>query len=112
MVRKLDSAEIASLAGPLAGESAGTRAELLLDFMEFIDSGGARPLGDVLHRVLYKARRLTDAEAGAIFVARGRGNHRTLESGSLQNDALHLTAQRVMLPAPRASIAGYVALTG
>jgi GAF domain-containing protein len=95
---------------PLRAGSGG--GDPLVDFLEFIDSGAAQPLSDLLHRVLFKARRLTDAEAGSIFVVRGRGSNRYLESGSLQNDAIDLTEQRISLPLQRRSIGGYVALTG
>ncbi len=110
MVLKLVTADIASLMKPSEGAVAGT--ELLLDFVEFVDSGSAGSLGELLHRVLFKARRLVDAEAGSIFVMRGRGNNRYLEAGSLQNDAIDLTTERIVLRPTRQSIAGYVALTG
>src|SRR5205823_1906448 len=63
-------------------------------------------------RVLIKARRLTDAEAGAIFLVRGRGNRRSLESGSLQNDASLGVPPQISLPIAGTSIAAHVARTG
>ena len=90
----------------------GAELELLIDFLEFIDGGGGLALSDLLDRVLLKARRLTDAEAGSIFVVRGRGKNRYLESGSLQNDAVDLTAQQLRLPLGASSIVGHVASTG
>jgi HD-GYP domain-containing protein (c-di-GMP phosphodiesterase class II) len=86
--------------------------DALIDFLEFFDIGGALKLHELLHRVLIKARRLTDAEAGAIFVVRGRGNSRYLEAGSLQNEVIEMTAQRLTLPISETSIGGHVALTG
>jgi len=109
MVLKLVTADIGSLRRS-PDSPAGT--ELLLDFMEFVDSGSAGSLRELLHRVLFKARRLVDAEAGSIFIMRGRGSNRYLEAGSLQNDALDLTTERIVLRPTRQSIAGYVALTG
>jgi HD-GYP domain-containing protein (c-di-GMP phosphodiesterase class II) len=90
----------------------GADLDLLVDFLEFIDSVGGSPLSQLLDRVLIKARRLTDAEAGSIFVVRGRGKHRHLESGSLQNDAIDLRAQHLKLPLTPTSIVGHVAITG
>ncbi|MDB5407819.1 MAG: hypothetical protein JWL84_2731 [Rhodospirillales bacterium] len=88
-------------------------SELLVDFLEFIDIGsGSLPLTELLHRVLLKARYLTDSEAGTIFLVRGRGQRRYLEAGSMQNDAVDLPARHLVLPLQPKSIAGFVALTG
>src|SRR5438552_5090289 len=110
MVLKLVTADVAALAK--SPEEAAASTDLLIDFMEFVDSGKAKSLADLLHRVLYKARRLTDAEAGSIFVMRGRGKNRYLEGGSLQNDTIDLATRPIVLRPTRQSIAGYVALTG
>lgn len=90
----------------------GAEGDPLIDFLEFIDSGGALPLRELLHRVLIKARQLTDAEAGSIFVVRRRGNRRFLEAGSLQNDVVELATDRLVLPLADSSIGGYVANSG
>jgi HD-GYP domain-containing protein (c-di-GMP phosphodiesterase class II) len=106
------SGDISASAARLASLPDGIKLDALIDFLEFIDIGGAPKLRELLHRVLIKARRLTDAEAGSIFVVRGRGNHRYLETGSMQNDAIDVTAQRLELPVSDASIGGHVARTG
>jgi HD-GYP domain-containing protein (c-di-GMP phosphodiesterase class II) len=85
---------------------------VIFDFLEFIDQGSAVPLEELLHRVLLKARQLTDAEAGTIFVLRRAGQKRWLEPGSLQNDAIKVTTKPFVIPISRESIAGYVADTG
>jgi HD-GYP domain-containing protein (c-di-GMP phosphodiesterase class II) len=94
-------------------DAAGEPSALLVDFLEFIDIGsGSLPLAELLQRVLLKARHLTDAEAGTIFLLRGRGGRRYLEAGSMQNDAIDLPAEKLVLPVQRKSIAGFVAMTG
>jgi HD-GYP domain-containing protein (c-di-GMP phosphodiesterase class II) len=86
---------------------------VLIGFLEFIEGGRALPLIELLYRVLLKARRLTDAEAGSIFLVRGRGSKRHLEAGCLQNDTVELgRPQRIILPLDKDSIGGYVAMTG
>jgi HD-GYP domain-containing protein (c-di-GMP phosphodiesterase class II) len=98
-----------------AGGSLGAKPAALdpvLDFLEFIDAGRDQPLRTLLQHILLKARQLTDAEAGSIFIIRGRGGQRYLEPGSLQNDAIKLSAKRFFLPISKESIAGYVATTG
>ncbi len=109
---KLASYHPPSARPPLPHRPNAAELDLLIDFLEFIDIGGALPLGELLHRVLIKARRLTDAEAGSIFVVRGSGSRRVLEAGSLQNDAIDLTTQRLVLPLSESSIGGHVAITG
>jgi HD-GYP domain-containing protein (c-di-GMP phosphodiesterase class II) len=102
----------AARAAPAGRRPEGAELDLLVDFLEFIEGASGAPLIDLLDRVLLKARRLTDAEAGSIFVVRGRGKHRHLEAGPMQNDAVDLTAQRINLPITDTSIVGYVALSG
>jgi HD-GYP domain-containing protein (c-di-GMP phosphodiesterase class II) len=95
-----------------SGVSAEAEIGPILDFVEFIDRSAGQPLDRLLHRVLEKARQLTDAEAGTIFVQRGSGHHKTLEPGSFQNDVIKVEPARFVLPVSRESIAGYVAVTG
>ncbi|HZS85150.1 MAG TPA: HD domain-containing phosphohydrolase [Stellaceae bacterium] len=112
MVDVLGSRDMPSPAGRRRAEPDDADSGPLIDFLEFIDSVQPPPLGELLHRVLLKARRLTDAEAGSIFVLRGRGATRRLEAGSLQNDAIDLAQENIVLPLTPDSIGGYVALTG
>jgi HD-GYP domain-containing protein (c-di-GMP phosphodiesterase class II) len=88
------------------------RYDVLLDFLEFVDQGTTYPLETLLERVLLKARQVTHAEAGTIFIVRKSGTKRGLEPGSVQNDVIAVPRQRLTLPLTRNSIAGYVALTG
>jgi HD-GYP domain-containing protein (c-di-GMP phosphodiesterase class II) len=85
---------------------------ILLDFLEFIDQGEDHPLERLLGRVLLKARQLTDAEAGTIFLVRRHGRTRRLEPGSAQNEVIDVRLGPLLLPVSRSSIAGYVAVTG
>jgi len=84
----------------------------LLDFLEFIEVSKPQPLGELLSRVLLKSRRLTGAEAGTIFVLRGRGRQRRLEAADAQNDVISLASVPIVLPLSETSIAGFVAVTG
>src|SRR5262249_24457388 len=86
--------------------------EPILDFLEFIDVGRDQPLKTLLHHILLKARQLTEAEAGTIFILRASGGRRYLEPGSLQNDAIKPSPKKFVLPISKESIAGYVAATG
>jgi HD-GYP domain-containing protein (c-di-GMP phosphodiesterase class II) len=85
---------------------------VLVDFLEFIDQGRTDPLETLLERVLLKARQITHAEAGTIFILRRERSKRLLEPGSVQNDAIPISRQRLLLPVSKRSIAGYVAATG
>lgn len=85
---------------------------VLLDFLEFIEVSKPQPLGGLLSRVLLKSRRLTGAEAGTIFIVRGRGSSRRLEAADAQNDVVSLDNVPIVLPLNETSIAGFIAVTG
>lgn len=97
---------------PPAAVPRGGAAGVLVDFLEFIGGGKPPSLDELLHRVLLKARHLTEAEAGSIFLLAGRGGSRHLQARSLQNDAIDLAEADIRLALTPRSIAGYVALTG
>lgn len=85
---------------------------VLLEFLDFINGGPQPAVTDLLHRVLVKCRKLTHAEAGAIFMVRERGRKKHLELLSLQSDVVNVPAEAFKYrPAPQ-SVAGYVARTG
>ena len=86
--------------------------EQVLEFLEFVESQPRQSVRQLLDKVLLKSRLLTGAEAGTIFIVRGRGDRRWLEPASLQNDRLRVVARNFVVPVTRASIAGYVASTG
>jgi len=85
---------------------------LIQEFLEFIDAAPGRSLAGLSARVLLKCRQLTEAEAGSIFILRGRGAHRRLEATSLQNDAIRARSALFVIPIDPNSIAGHVAATG
>ena len=82
------------------------------EFLGFIDDSTTLSTKALAERVLAKCRRLTDAEAGSIFIMRGKGAKRQLEALSLQNDAIKPSRKLFVIPITPASIAGYVATTG
>ncbi len=87
-------------------------ATLSQEFLVFIDDSTTLSTKALAERVLAKCRRLTDAEAGTIFILRGKGAKRHLEALSLQNDAIKPSRKLFVIPVTPASIAGYVATTG
>jgi hypothetical protein len=72
-------------------QPAGVHGNPVLEFLDFIDEARTQPLPRLLYRVLLKARQLTDAEAGSIFLVHGTGQRRRLVPGSLQNDAVRVS---------------------
>jgi len=85
---------------------------VLLDFLEFIEVSRPQSLDTLLGRVLMKSRDLTGAEAGTIFIIRGRGRNRRLVAADAQNDVISLRKMQIVLPLDQRSIAGYTAVTG
>jgi HD-GYP domain-containing protein (c-di-GMP phosphodiesterase class II) len=86
--------------------------DVLKEFLEFIEYSKPQPTGELLSRVLLKSRRLTGAEAGTIFITRGRGQHRRLEAADIQNDVIQVAPADFVVPLTTASIAGFTAVTG
>jgi HD-GYP domain-containing protein (c-di-GMP phosphodiesterase class II) len=86
--------------------------EALKEFLEFIESSKPPPIGEVLRRVLLKSRQLTGAEAGTVFVIRGRGRNRRLEAADTQNDVIKLRPADFVVRLTKSSIAGFTAVTG
>ena len=82
------------------------------EFLAFIDESATLTTKALAERVLAKCRRLTRAEAGSIFILRGKGAKRRLEALSLQNDAIATRRELFIIPLTPASISGYVAGTG
>lgn len=86
--------------------------DLLREFLEYIESSGPRTAAAILDRVLFKSRRLTGAEAGTIFVVRGRGTRRRLVAVSVQNDVVAVEREDLVVPISPDSVAGFTAVTG
>jgi len=86
--------------------------DVLREFLEFIESSKPESVEKLMHRVLLKSRELTEAEAGTIFIVRGRGRHRRLEAADSQNDVIAVKPASFVLPITTSSIAGYTATTG
>jgi len=84
----------------------------LREFLEFIESSKPESVEKLMRRVLLKCRELTGAEAGTIFIRRGRGRHARLEAADSQNDVIAVKPTSFVLPITTSSIAGYTAATG
>ena len=84
----------------------------VLEFLEFIEQPGHQTVRELLDRVLLKARQMTGAEAGLIFIVRKTGKQDWLVANSIQNDRIKLSKADFRIPIVPTSIAGYVASTG
>ena len=88
------------------------RSDQVLEFLQFVEGQKNQTVGQLLDMVLRKSRLMTGAEAGTIFIARGRGKKRWLEPASLQNDAVKVKRADFIVPIGPGTIAGYVAHRG
>ncbi len=86
--------------------------DALREFLEFIESSKPESVEKLMHRVLLKSRELTGAEAGTIFIVRGRGRSRRLEAADSQNDVIAVKPASFVVPMTPSSIAGFTATTG
>ena len=86
--------------------------DALREFLEFIESSKPESVERLMHRVLLKSRELTGAEAGTIFIVRGRGRSRRLEAADSQNDVIAVKPASFVVPMTPSSIAGFTATTG
>ncbi|MBT6441878.1 MAG: HD domain-containing protein [Alphaproteobacteria bacterium] len=85
---------------------------VIVEFLEFIEQPRQQSLKGLLGRVLNKAREITGAEAGTIFIRRRRGASEWLEARSVQNERIRLNKSDFRIPLDPASIAGFVATSG
>ncbi len=85
---------------------------VLREFLEFMEASKPESVETLMHRVLLKSRNLTGAEAGTIFIVRGRGRNRRLEAADSQNDVVSVKTASFVVPITTSSIAGYTAATG
>jgi len=85
--------------------------DALREFLEFIESSKPESVEKLMRRVLVKSRELTGAEAGTIFILRGRGRHTRLEAADSQNDVIAVKPASFVLPITTSSIAGFTAAT-
>lgn len=85
---------------------------LVQQFVEFLEQVPGESVQPLCGRVLRKCRDLTGAEAGTIFVVRGRGRNRALEAVSVQNDVVRTRSATFVVPFGAPSIAGYVGTSG
>jgi len=86
--------------------------DVLREFLEFIEATEPESVEKLMHRVLLKSRELTGAEAGTIFIVRGRGRSARLEAADSQNDLVAVASASFVVPITTSSIAGYTATTG
>ncbi len=85
---------------------------VLKEFLEFIEQSGPQPVQRLLQRVLLKSRELTGAEAGTVFIVRGRGQYKRLEASNTQNEVIKVKPADFVVPITTSSLAGYTAVTG
>jgi HD-GYP domain-containing protein (c-di-GMP phosphodiesterase class II) len=86
--------------------------DALREILEAIEVSAPLATDELLRRVLLKSRQVTGAEAGTIFVVRGRGRTRRLEAADAQNEIVALQPGQIVVPVSMESIAGYTAATG
>ncbi len=84
----------------------------IVEFMAFVEYPPVRSVRRLLDRVLLKAREMTGAEAGTVFIVRERDGEAVLDAASVKNAALEITTADFQVPVDRVSIAGYAATTG
>lgn len=86
---------------------------VLEEFLSAIDSQKSLDVDQILGIVLAKARRITAAEAGSIFITRPVADKaQDLLACATQNDCIELEHQSFTVPINGRSIAGYVAQEG
>lgn len=82
-------------------------------FVEALGYQGDMSFADMMGFVLAKARRVTSAEAGSIFVRQPiLSEGRDLKCLSVQNDKVSIPAEQFTIPIDPYSIAGYIATNG
>jgi len=82
-----------------------------LGYLDILDHRPGEPVSAMMARVLERARALTGAEAGSIFILRGQRDGAVLEGASVQNDSVAMAPQAFSVPVDGNSIAGHVART-
>ena len=82
--------------------------DVLREFLEFIEYSKPQPVAELLSRVLLKSRTLTGAEAGSVFIVRGRGKTRRLEAADIQNDRVELKPASFVVPVNTSSISSSI----
>src|ERR1700683_779484 len=71
-----------------------------------------RDLDSLLRLILQKAREITKADAGSLYLIEEVNYERRLHFKLTQNDSVEFRSEEVSLPLTQASMAGYTALTG
>jgi len=87
-------------------------SDLVLEFLEFVERQPRQSVRDLLDKILRQSRKLTDAEAGTIYIVRARGGQRWLEPAPIQNDVIRVAPKAFIVPITPKSIAGFVAGSG
>lgn len=83
-----------------------------LGFLEFLNAPANLSTTELLGKVLRHSRELTGAEAGTIYLIRGRGRSRRLEATHSQNDRVAVPQDGRRVPIGGSSVAGHAAATG
>lgn len=87
------------------------RMDSNLGYLDILDHRPGEPVAAMMARVLARARALTGAEAGSIFILRARRDGATLDAASVQNDCVPVGKEAFSVPVDGKSIAGHVART-
>lgn len=86
--------------------------DLAQEFLEFVEQQPQQSLQQLLHRVLYKSRLLTSAEAGTIFILRRKRGGAFLQAIDAQNDRIRVTTSDFEVPVGPGTISGFSAYSG
>jgi HD-GYP domain-containing protein (c-di-GMP phosphodiesterase class II) len=87
-------------------------ADLIVEFLEFVERQPRQSFRQLLDKVLHKSRMITQAEAGTIFILRRAGHKVWLEPVSIQNDSIAVRTTDFTVPLGSSAICSYVAETG
>ncbi|MGE0254557.1 MAG: HD domain-containing phosphohydrolase [Alphaproteobacteria bacterium] len=82
-----------------------------LGYLDILDHRPGEPVAAMMGRVLARARALTGAEAGSIFILRDNRGGATLDAASVQNDTVPVGPESFSVPVDGKSIAGHIART-
>lgn len=87
-------------------------ADLIVEFLEFVERQPRQSVRQLLDKVLHKSRMITGADAGTIFILRRRASTVWLDPVSIQNDSIAVRPTDFTVPLGSGAISSYVAESG